>query len=190
MSLTLLVDAVFIAVYVPLLWRAWQWLRAKELEGPPSPLRSVTLAASPVPRAVPIGVLAVGHLAGNPVGYGALGLMTLVAAESAWRNRDRWVRAHLWALGRLRVPVVVVLLVATMLLFGDTRSLRQPGVGLAMWLAAVALGASVWFVTRRLVLTSWPQKTWRSARPELGSLIRLGLCVLVGAVAGAAGLGS
>lgn len=182
MSLNLLVDAVFIAVYVPLLWRAWQWLRTKELQGPPSPLRSVTLAESPIPRAVPIGVLAVAHLAGNPVGYGALGLLALVAGESALRNRERWVRAHLWALGRLRVPAVVVLLNAVMLLFGDTRSLRQPGVGLAMWMAAVALGASVWFVTRRLVLTSWPQKTWRSARPELGSLIRLGLCVLVGAV--------
>lgn len=33
--------------------------------------------------------------------------------------------------------------------------------------SAVAMGASVWFVMRRLVLTSWPQKTWRSARPEL-----------------------
>ncbi|MEV6238299.1 hypothetical protein [Lentzea sp. NPDC051838] len=182
MSIALLVDAVFIAVYVPLLWRAWQWLRTKELNAQPSPLRSVTLAESPIPRAVPIGVLAIAHLGGNPVGYGALGLLGLVAGESAWRNRDRWVRAHLWALGRLRVPAAVTAVVVALLLFGDTRSLRQPGVGLAMWIAAVALGASVWFVTRRLVLTSWPQKTWRSARPELGSLIRLGLCVLVGAV--------
>ncbi|MFI6094472.1 hypothetical protein ACIA8G_02900 [Lentzea sp. NPDC051213] len=182
MSVGFLVDTVFIAVYVPLLWHAWRWLRVKEETGPPSPLRSITLAESPYPRAVPIVVLAVAHLTGNPVGFGALGLLTLVAAESAWRNRQRWVRAHLWALGRLRVPAAVVLLVGVMLLFGDTRSLRQPGVGLAMWLAAVAVGASVWFVMRRLVLTSWPQKTWRSARPEVGSLIRLALCVLVGAV--------
>ncbi|MGW4208980.1 hypothetical protein ACWEIJ_13415 [Lentzea sp. NPDC004789] len=182
MNVNLLVDVVFIAVYVPLLWRAWQWLRTKERTAQPSPLRSLTLADSPVPRAVPIAVLALSHLAGNPVGYGALGLLALIAAESAWRNRDRWVREHLWALGRLRIPASVVAIVAAVLLFGDTRSLRQPGIGLAMWTAAVALGASVWFVMRRLVLTSWPQKTWRSARPELGSLIRLGLCVLVGAV--------
>jgi hypothetical protein len=182
MRVDFLVDTVFIAIYAPLLWHAWQWLRTKELGGPPSPLRSLTLAGSPYPRAVPITVLAVAHLAGNPMSLVALGFLALVAAESAWRNRDRWVRAHLWALGRLRVPAAVVVLVATLLLFGDTRSLRQPGVGLAMWMAAVALGASVWFVTRRLVLTSWPQKTWRSARPELGSLIRLGLCVLVGVV--------
>jgi hypothetical protein len=85
-------------------------------------------------------------------------------------------------LGRLRIPAATVLLTAAILLFGDTRSLSQPGVGLAMWTAGLAMGASVWFVTRRLVLTSWPQKTWRSARPELGSLIRLGLCVLVGVI--------
>ncbi|MCP2241505.1 hypothetical protein [Lentzea aerocolonigenes] len=182
MSIDLLVDAVFVAVYVPLLWRAWQWLRVQELNGQPSPLRSVTLAESPIPRALPIGVLATAHLAGNPLAFGALGLLTLVAGESAWRNRDRWVRQHLWALGRLRIPAAVVALVAAMVLLGDTKSLRQPGVGLAMWLAAVATGASVWFVARRLVLTSWPQKTWRSARPELGSLIRLGLCVLVGGI--------
>lgn len=182
MNVKLLVDVVFVAVYVPLLWRAWQWLRTKELKGQPSPLRSFTLAESPVPRALPIAVLAVSHLAGNPVGFGALGLLVLVGAESAWRNRERWVRAHLWALGRLRVPAVVVAIVAVVLLFGDTKSLRQPGVGLAVWMAAVALGASVWFVMRRLVLTSWPQKQWRSARPELGSLIRLALCVLVGVV--------
>ncbi|WP_086668229.1 hypothetical protein [Lentzea kentuckyensis] len=182
MRVDFLVDTVFIAVYAPLLWHAWQWLRTKEQAGPPSPLRSLTLADSPYPRAVPITVLAVAHLAGNPVGLVALGFLALVAVESAWRNRIRWVRDHLWALGRLRVPAVIVVLTAAILLFGDTRSLRQPGVGLAMWMAAVAMGASVWFVTRRLVLTSWPQKTWRSARPELGSLIRLALCVLVGAI--------
>ncbi|GGU38462.1 hypothetical protein [Lentzea flava] len=177
-----LVDTVFIAVYAPLLWHAWQWLRTKERQGPPSPLRSLTLAGSPYPRAVPITVLAAAHLGGSPVGFVALGFLVLVAVESAWRNRDRWVREHLWALGRLRVPAVTVALVAAMVVFGDTRSLRDPGIGLAMWVAVLAMGASVWFVARRLVLTSWPQKTWRSARPELGALIRLGLCVLVGAV--------
>ncbi|NKE55903.1 hypothetical protein FXN61_03300 [Lentzea sp. PSKA42] len=177
-----LIDTVFIAVYAPLLWHAWQWLRTKEPTGPPSPLRSLMLAGSPYPRAVPITVLAVGHLAGNPMTFVALGFLTLVALESAWRNRERWVRVHVWALGRLRVPAAIVLLVSAMLLFGDTTSLRRPGVGLAMWMAVVALGASVWFVTRRLVLTSWPQKTWRSARPELGALIRLSLCVLVGVI--------
>lgn len=182
MRVDFLVDTVFIAVYAPLLWHAWQWLRAKERQGPPSPLRSLTLADSPYPRAVPITVLAVAHLAGNPVGFAALGFLMLVAVESAWRNRERWVRPHLWALGRLRVPVAVVVLVVVMLLFGDTRLLREAGGGLAMWAATLALGASVWFVARRLVLTSWPQKTWRSARPELGALIRLGLCVLVGVV--------
>ncbi|MGW6933490.1 hypothetical protein ACWGE0_25770 [Lentzea sp. NPDC054927] len=182
MRVDFLVDTVFIAVYAPLLWHAWQWLRAKELEGPPSPLRSLTLAGSPYPRAVPITVLAVAHLAGNPMGFVALGFLALVVVESAWRNRDRWVRQHLWAFGRLRVPAVIVVLTAVILLFGDTRSLRQPGVGLAVWIATVAMGASVWFVTRRLVLTSWPQKTWRSARPELGALIRLALCVVVGVV--------
>ncbi|MEU0882410.1 hypothetical protein ABZ345_27685 [Lentzea sp. NPDC005914] len=182
MGVHFLVDTVFIAVYAPLLWHAWQWLRTKEREAAPSPLRSLTLTGSPYPRAVPITVLAVAHLAHNPVSFVALGFLALVAVESAWRNRDRWVRQHLWALGRLRVPAVVVLLTAAILLFGDTSSLRQPGVGLAMWIAALAMGASIWFVARRLVLTSWPQKTWRSARPELGSLIRLGLCVLVGVV--------
>ncbi|RAS70635.1 hypothetical protein C8D87_101936 [Lentzea atacamensis] len=182
MRVDFLVDTVFIAVYAPLLWHAWQWLRTKERQGPPSPLRSLTLAESPYPRAVPITVLAVAHLAGNPVGFISIGFLALVAVESAWRNRDRWVRQHLWALGRLRVPVVVVALVAAMLLFGDTRSLRDAGIGLAMWVATLALGASVWFVARRLVLTSWPQKTWRSSRPELGALIRLALCVLVGVV--------
>ncbi|HEX8865739.1 MAG TPA: hypothetical protein VF821_08790 [Lentzea sp.] len=182
MRVDFLVDTVFIAVYAPLLWHAWQWLRTKERTAPPSPLRSLTLVDTPYPRAVPITVLAVAHLAHNPVSLVALGFLALVAVESAWRNRERWVRQHLWALGRLRVPASVVLLTAAVLLFGDTRSLTQPGVGLAMWIAALAMGASVWFVTRRLVLTSWPQKTWRSARPELGSLIRLGLCVLVGAV--------
>ncbi|KJK46504.1 hypothetical protein UK23_23155 [Lentzea aerocolonigenes] len=182
MRVDLLVDTVLIAVYAPLLWHAWQWLRAKERTAPPSPLRSLTLADSPYPRAVPIAVLAVAHLAHNPVSFLALGFLALVAVESAWRNRERWVGQHLWALGRLRVPAATVVLTAAILLFGDTRSLRQPGVGLAMWIAALATGASVWFVARRLVLTSWPQKTWRSARPELGSLIRLGLCVLVGAV--------
>lgn len=182
MRVDFLVDTVFIAVYTPLLWHAWQWLRAKERTASPSPLRSLTLVDSPYPRAVPITVLAVAHLAHNPMSFVALGFLVLVAVESAWRNRDRWVLQHLWALGRLRVPLVVVLLTVAILLFGDTRSLRQPGVGLATWIAALAMGAAVWFVTRRLVLTSWPQKTWRSARPELGSLIRLGLCVLVGVV--------
>jgi hypothetical protein len=182
MRVDFLVDTVFIAVYAPLLWHAWRWLQTKERTGPPSPLRSLTLVDSPYPRAVPITVLAVAHLAGNPMALVALGFLVLVAVESAWRNRDRWVRQHLWALGRLRVPAVIVVLTAAILLFGDTRSLRQPGVGLAMWIAAVAMGASVWFVTRRLVLTSWPQKTWRSARPELGSLIRLALCVVVGVI--------
>lgn len=182
MRVDFLVDTVLIAVYAPLLWHAWLWLRAKERTALPSPLRSLTLTDSPYPRAVPITVLAVAHLAHNPVSFIPLGFLALVAVESAWRNRERWVRQHLWALGRLRVPAVVVLLTAVILLFGDTRSLGQPGVGLAMWIAALAMGASVWFVSRRLVLTSWPQKTWRSARPELGALIRLGLCVLVGAV--------
>jgi hypothetical protein len=182
MRVDFLVDMVFIAIYAPLLWRAWQWLRTKEPDGPPSPLRSLTLVDSPYPRAVPITVLAVAHLAGNPMSFVVLGFLALVITESAWRNRDRWVRQHLWALGRLRVPATIVVIVAAILLFGDTRSLGQPGVGLAVWIATLALGAGVWFVTRRLVLTSWPQKTWRSARPELGALIRLGLCVLVGAV--------
>lgn len=182
MSVGLLVDTVFVAVYVPVLWRAWQWLGTRETAGPPSPLRSLTLSENPYPRAIPIAVLALAHLTGSALALVPLAFLALVATESAWRNRERWVRAHLWALGRLRVPATIVVLVAVILLFGNTSSLRQPGVGLAVWLAAVALGASVWFVARRLVLTSWPQKTWRSARPELGSVIRLGLCVLVGVV--------
>ncbi|MFS8103948.1 hypothetical protein LFM09_43190 [Lentzea alba] len=182
MSVSVLVDTVFVAVYVPLLWHAWQWLRTKETAGSPSPLRSLTLKDDPYPRAVPIAALAVTHLTHSALAAIPLGFLVLVAAESAWRNRDRWTRTHLWALGRLRVPAAVVLITAVMLLFGNTATLRQPGVGLQMWLATVAMGASVWFVTRRLVLTSWPQKKWRSARPELGSLIRLGLCVLVGVI--------
>ncbi|MFJ5985413.1 hypothetical protein [Lentzea sp. NPDC092896] len=182
MSVDFLIDTVFIAVYAPLLWHAWQWLRAKERNGPPSPLRSLTLVESPYPRAVPITVLAVGHLAGNPAGLIALGFLVTVAVESAWRNRDRWVRQHVWALGRLRVQATVVVIASGLMVFGDARSLTRPGVGLAMFVAAVAMGASVWFVMRRLVLTSWAQKTWRSARPELGALIRLGLCVLVAGI--------
>jgi len=41
-----LVDTVFIAVYAPLLWHAWEWLRTKERQGPPSPLRSLTLSGA------------------------------------------------------------------------------------------------------------------------------------------------
>lgn len=182
MTVHLLVNSVFIAVYVPLLWHAWLWLRAREAGGPPSPLRSLTLARSPYPRIVPLAVLVGADLADNPVQYVVLAFLLVVAVESAWRNRERWLKAHVWALARLRVAATVVVAVSVVLVV-DAEQLRRSGIGVAMWLAAVAVGASVWFVTRRLVLTSWPQKTWRSARPEVGSLIRLGLCVLVAVVA-------
>lgn len=177
-----LVEIFFIAIYAPLLWHAWRWLRAREAEGPPAPLRSLTVAASPYPRIVPIAVLVGADVADSPLVFGPLGFLLVVAVESAWRNRQRWLRAHLWALGRLRIPVAVVLAVSVALLYGRAQ-LERPGIAVAMWSAAVAAGASVWFVTRRLVLTSWPQKRWRSARPEWGSVIRLGLCVLVAVVA-------
>ena len=182
MTVHVLVNTLFITVYVPLLWHAWQWLRAWEADGPPSPLRSLTLAASPYPRIVPLAVLVGADLADSPIQYVVLAFLLVVAGESAWRNRQRWLRAHLWAIGRLRVPTAIVLTVSVVLLVGADQ-LRKPGIGVAMWLAAVAVGASVWFVTRRLVLTSWPQKKWRSARPEWGSVIRLGLCVLVALIA-------
>ncbi len=182
MRVNFLVDIVFIAVYVPVLWHAWRWLRVHEVAGPPSPLRSLTLAASPYPRIVPLAVLVGADVADSPLQFAVLGFLLTVVVESAWRNRERWVGVHAWALGRLRVPAVVVV-VASVALLGGAGQLERPGVGVAMWLAAVAMGASVWFVTRRLVLTSWPQKTWRSARPEWGAVIRLGLCVLVAVVA-------
>ena len=59
-----LIDTVFVAVYVPLLWHAWRWLGTKETAGPPSPLRSLTLSDNPYPRAVPIVLLAAAVISG------------------------------------------------------------------------------------------------------------------------------
>ena len=83
MRVDFLVDMVFIAIYAPLLWRAWQWLRTKvarraAVPAPQSRWSTARTRGRCRSRCWPSRILA-----GSPMSFVVLGFLALVITESA-----------------------------------------------------------------------------------------------------------